>query len=253
MIWRVQNQLLATYVGLRWLIAGIAFGLPAILGVGGIIAGLGLQGSLSDYYWAAPGFVAFCCNWQQHAACPPIIPAGTFRNVFVALLATEGMLLYLYKGYSRRENYALNVAGALAIGIAFIPDPLTCAPRSFPVHDWLAYGFFGCLAFVCEFCAKDTLVMARNEKVRARYALAYRAFAILLVVLSTLVHFLNGNSSTYWEEFAAIYVFGAYWLTKSIELTSTKAEQLALSGEMDRDNRVSERRLEGDANVDTPI
>ncbi len=46
------------------------------------------------------------------------------RGVFVATLCCIGTCLFVYKGGSDREDAALNVSGALAFLVAFIPTPL---------------------------------------------------------------------------------------------------------------------------------
>ena len=56
------------------------------------------------------------------------------RDWFVGLLFVEGIFLYLYKGFGRAGNLALNIAGVLAIGVALIPEAAG--------HSWItAHGF----------------------------------------------------------------------------------------------------------------
>ena len=61
-----------------------------------------LAGSMSEYYWAAAG---------------DVVPA---RNVFVGGLFAVSACLWLYKGFSPRENVALNLAGLFAVGVALV-------------------------------------------------------------------------------------------------------------------------------------
>jgi hypothetical protein len=40
------------------------------------------------------------------------------RDWFVGLLFAVGNFLYLYKGFGRAEDWALNIGGVLALGVA---------------------------------------------------------------------------------------------------------------------------------------
>ena len=108
----LQAHVLGTYLDLRFGIAVFGFALPIILaGVGGIL-GIPLQGSISAYYHATPAAVD--CSLTA-----TVWPAGTLRNEFVGILIAVGAFLYLYKGFSRSENFALNLAGIFAVGVAW--------------------------------------------------------------------------------------------------------------------------------------
>jgi hypothetical protein len=55
---------------------------------------------------------------------------GSMRNEFVGILFAVGALLFAYQGYSRLEDYALNLAGVLALETARIVFLFwRCKPR----------------------------------------------------------------------------------------------------------------------------
>ena len=212
----LQNHIFATYVNLRIGVAIIAIAFPLLLWVGGAMQGLPLQDSMSAYYHA-------------------ISNDKSMRNWFVGILFAVGVFLYLYKGYSPQENYALNFAGAFAIGVAIFPMEWNCGEecKKISMHGTCAILFFLCIAYVCIRCASDTLHLL-NDKVRERrYRILYRQIGIgmilspLIALLLTLI-FQQFKSFTFFAEAAGIWIFAAYWLLKSRELSSTNAERLAL-------------------------
>src|SRR5918997_1425101 len=97
-----------TYHWLRVGIAVIAFGFPLWLWAFGKWHGLPLQGSMSAYYWAAI------------EGDPPV------RVWFVGWIFAIGSFLILYKGYSLREDWALNLAALCLIGVALFPMSWNC-------------------------------------------------------------------------------------------------------------------------------
>ncbi len=69
-------------------------------------------------------------------------------DVFVGALISIGLFLYLYKGFSTRENWALNVGGALAVSVALLPtSPISGGHTSTStLHGTFAVLFFLCIA-----------------------------------------------------------------------------------------------------------
>jgi hypothetical protein len=212
---KLQEHIHATYVHLRWGIIVIAILFPLALWVLGVIWGpIKLQTSLSAYYHAGePG---------------NRLP----RDVFVGVLFLVGGFLYLYKGYSRRENWLLNIAGVCAWGVALFPtDWKGKEPFDFPYHVTFAIAFFACIALVAIFCAMDSVKDIENEKGRIeRLRNTYRVIGVLMIgaplVVVWLVRGLGYRG--FWTiavECIGIWVFSAYWIVKSIELSATQAER----------------------------
>ena len=95
----IRRHITQAYFNLRFGNAVAAFLFPLILWFGGrFLADVPLQPSISAYYYTP------------------------MRDIFVGILFAIGSFLYLYKGFSRQENYALNCAGLLALGIAVFPE-----------------------------------------------------------------------------------------------------------------------------------
>src|SRR5688572_10134890 len=123
----LQQHMASTYLNLRIGIAVIGAALPLLLWLGGAAGGeQHLLGSMSAYYYTH------------------------MRDLFVGSLVSIGVFLYLYKGFSTKENWALNLGGALAVGIAMVATSipggaLTLESR---IHRIFSIAFFLCIAYV---------------------------------------------------------------------------------------------------------
>lgn len=215
----LQTHMLGTYHNLRIGIGVIGIGLPVVLWLGGAIAdGEPLRQSLSAYYYS---------------------PA--MRDVFVGVLIAIGACLYLYKGFGSRENWALNVAGVMVVGVALFPTSPPGDKGSFlTVHASLALLFFACIAYVAVFRASDTLRLIRDGNRAVRLRSTYRALGIGMLVAPLIavgVAFALQPSSeerpvVFLLEGAGVLMFGIFWLVKSRELRETDASLLALEGKL---------------------
>ncbi len=227
----LQAHIARTYFGLRIGLIAVALLLPVVVPLWASALGIEYQASLSAYY---------------HVVGPN---GESMRDEFVGLLFVVGALLCLYKGYSHWEDWLLNAAGALVVGVALIPmrwpdgggkqsnDLLAAAEASGSLHGCLAIGFFLCIAAVCIFCARKTLVEVTDPTRRRWYMNAYRALGMVMVA-APFVAWLA--SIVFFKKYAVILVesfgvlaFGTYWLVKTIELEQSNAEQNSLTGELD--------------------
>lgn len=192
-----------TYFAIRAGLFAVAVALPFALLVGGHVADSGAQpGSISGYYHTA------------------------MRNLLVGALITIGTALFLYRGFSRLEDWLMNVAGLGAIGVAFLPAGrdagATDGPSAFTFphgHAACALVTFGCIALTALFCSEDTLKL-QPENLRPRYRIVYRVLgiAMILLPLSAAVFTHGGQAWLFWTESAAVWTFAAYWLVKTLEL-----------------------------------
>ncbi len=196
------EHMLLTYFYLRLGLALISLAYPPLLWFGGAFMGgeTGIQTSISAYYFTS------------------------VQPLFVGVLLVISVLLFMYKGYSRFENYALNFAGLFLIGVALIPasPPDMVDPPLITLHDVCAYLFFISIAYVCFFRSGDTLIYLSSKETAAGYKFVYQILGwamVILPLLATALAFLNdGSNGVFWSEVAAILVFGIYWLFKSIEI-----------------------------------
>jgi uncharacterized RDD family membrane protein YckC len=119
----LRRHIYSTYLALRYGMAVIAFAFPLLLLVAGLLNGLPLQGSMSEYYW------------ESNGGDPPV------RIWFVGGLFAIGSFLFLYKGYTPGENWALNVAAVCAICVALF---LMCWERwsECPSFSWHGFSPF---------------------------------------------------------------------------------------------------------------
>jgi hypothetical protein len=171
----ITEQIQGTYFRLRFTVAIIGLLFPVILYFGGRMNHFGLRGSMSAYYWATQNAQCPCGDDPEHSgkckkieknskeetsclALPAVTEAGSMRSYFVGLLFAVGAILYANKGYSRREDIFLNIAGVSAWLIALFPMPWTGKlPPLYWVHWVAATIFFLAIASVAAFCSHATV------------------------------------------------------------------------------------------------
>lgn len=230
---KLQNHVFTTYVNLRIGIAAIGVLLPILLVVFGKMSGVDFQSSISAYFHAEPdGFL--------------------LRTLFVGCLFAIGIALYLYKGYSGFENIALNLAGVFAVGVAVFPmtwvaadgavlfqgiDLIHTEKYTISLHGLCAVLMFACMAFVCIWCASDTLDLLKDDKRRKLYKNIYRWLGIGMILFPIAasvmaVIFRVHDKTIFIIETVAIITFAAYWWIKSREISSTNADRMALEGNL---------------------
>jgi hypothetical protein len=210
----LSNQISATYKMLRLGVAVIAFAFPLLLWIGGhLFAGLPLAGSMSAYYYTV------------------------MRDTFVGILFAVGVILFVYQGYTRFEDWALNLAGGLALGIALFPMALPSKPshNPFSLHGVCAVSFFLCIAYVCIFRASDTLSLIPDRAAcyRRWYKILGYAMVALPVIAWILISGMPGQKSAiFFVELVGIYVFATYWVIKSHEVSQTDSDRKAALGKL---------------------
>src|ERR1700733_13431466 len=152
----IQKRMLATFLTLRIGVGVIGIIFPILLWAGGRARSIHLADSMSASYHAHEG----CLDPKRPDTCPEgeqLKGAGPMRNCFVGILFIIGSVMYLMKGFSNLENWALNVAGVMALGVALFPMPWTKTAKGFSPHGICAIAFFICIAFACAFCSGKTL------------------------------------------------------------------------------------------------
>jgi hypothetical protein len=218
----LRVHFLSTYISLRIGIAVLGIGLPIVLLIGGhIVCDLPLQESMSAYYHSGD---------------------GAMRDIFVGFLFAIGFLLYLYKGFTTLENYALNCAGVCLVLVAIFPmEPGGGNTFSkVPLHGVFAFLFFLSIAYVCIFRASDTVDLVPDKTKRKTYKKAYRfiglgmiASPIIAVLLTIILHpDSNARPTVFVVESFGSFVFGGYWIFKTCEIRLSSAEQSAIEGKL---------------------
>jgi hypothetical protein len=249
----ISDQIQGTYFRLRFTVAVIGVLFPVILYFGGLMQHLSLRGSMSAYYWATPDAPCPCgvkpahsqkCkgiekNSEEEKSClasPAVKEAGSMRSYFVGFLFAVGAMLYVNKGYSRREDILLNIAGVSAWLIALFPMPWTGERASlYWMHGTAAIIFFLAIASVAAFCSHATVKLIKDPMQRKLYMGAYRFLAILMIAFPIAAYILNepilrkGNA-IYWVEFCGIWAFAAYWIVKGIEMSGPDTEKKVAAG-----------------------
>jgi hypothetical protein len=255
----LEKHVLDTYVNLRIGIIVIAIVFPFWLWrVGDLKYDIPRQSSISAYYHASANDKSKECEhlFQELRAkdgqansqaiddnraiqlCRAAqYGAGAMRNWFVGVLFGVGVFLCLYKGFSTTENYALNIAGVLALGIALNPMDLWETSRPGTLHGFCAVSFFLVIAFVALFCARDTLHLIDDEKKRRWYSGLYLGLGSLMIILplATWAYTVatNNGSRVFFLEAAGIIAFSLYWLVKTFEMRRTEALARAARGELE--------------------
>jgi len=225
---QLQEHMMGTYYALRIGLAVIGMALPlVVLFAGGVLHHVWLEPSISQYYHTKGR-----------------LPSFTTRDLFVGGLFAAGACLYLYKGFSIRENVALNLAGVFALFVALLPTAATPSDRGLVsvLHGTSAVLFFLCIAYVSLFRSHDTLSLLPSAK-RGRYARSYFWTGLAMIaspLVAVALSFALEPSSRFrtlifWSETFAVWTFAAYWIIKTGEMRETKAERRALDAELKRE------------------
>jgi hypothetical protein len=221
----LQAHMLSTYNSLRFGMFAIAAATPIVIVLWGFLFHVHWLDSISAYYFAPNA------NKWVYSAYPT-------RVLFVGILFALGSFLYLYKGFSKREDYALNLAGFCALGVALFPmyREADYLPFSNILHFSFAILLFICMAYTAIFCHEDTLQFLADANRRRRYKIAYHVMGLLMGVFPLVGLILayifdeEVHRHVFWIEAAGIWIFAVYWYTKSKELKESQAEAKAATG-----------------------
>lgn len=163
------------------------------------------------------------------------------REVFVGLLWAVALFLFTYKGHSKMDSLATNLAGILAVTISLFP---TNYMEGFPgqhavismvyiewhgtIHDISAGLFFLILALISLFLFtksnKSKHLMGHHKRRRNtvfKVCGIVMLASILLIAINKPVLKINAESTiTYWTEVILLVAFGTSWLIKGELLLS---------------------------------
>jgi hypothetical protein len=164
------------------------------------------------------------------------------RDTFVGALVSIGVFLYLYKGFSTRENWALNIAGILAVAIAMVPELAAGESHNIrgTLHVTFGVLFFLVIAYVCMTTASDTLSLMRDIRRADRFKMIYKVLGCGMIVFPAVAILWRlalyspskELSLIFFFEAVSIVTFAVFWIVKSLELKQTNAEMLAMQGKL---------------------
>lgn len=208
-----KEHVRATYLWLRrfvWLIGGL---LPIFLVLMGWLAYDDVKDSISAYYYTS------------------------VRDIFVGSLFAVAALLFAYRGFSYGEDYWLDAAALLLVGVAVIP---THSPEcgadcgGFSWHYVVAGGFFICIAVVVFRYSYRTLPLLEDVKKRAKLARSYTRLTVGMALVPGIVwlcHALRLEEGIFLAETVGVWIFCRYWYLKGVELKESKADQRVMQGQ----------------------
>ena len=197
-----QGALALSYLGVRRAIGVIGISLPFVLLIGAwLLDGVGVQGSISDYYYTV------------------------MRNVFVGSMVANGVFFLSYR-YARVDTALARLIGLAAIGVALFPTtPVLASPSQGAVgtvHFICATVFFSTLAVYSFFIFTKTdparPMTAKKKQRNVLYRASGFAIAVCLVLIATLNFVPSGPidefKPVFWLETVASVAFGLSWLVK---------------------------------------
>lgn len=203
-----DKQLVFTYLEHRKAIGILGLALPLLLLIGGgLVFGVGIRPSMSDYYYTP------------------------MRDVFVGALCVIGFFLFAYRGYrsSRHDDVVGNLACLFAVVAALCPTTpaegaTTCDQILGGVHAVSAIAFLSMLVVFCLvlFTRTDPTKVPTDRKLKRNKVYKVCGAVIIVCVLLILVSAVAREHSpalmalnpVFWLEALAIWAFGVSWFVK---------------------------------------
>ena len=188
-----------SYLSLRKAVGWIGILLPFILMLGVFIIFKGeiIQKSISHYYHTGMG------------------------NVFVGALCAVALFMFFYSGYDKWDDWAGNIAGFFAIGVAWFPTTeMGSSDLTGTIHLVSAALFFLTLAIFSLFLftrkgANPTPQKLTRNKIYLICGLIMIACLVAIAIYFKVIHDDNTRYGfVLWAETIALVAFGVSWLTK---------------------------------------
>jgi len=211
-----KSSMLISYFTLRKAVGILGIALPVLLLIGSyLIPSCGnVHKSISDYYHTP------------------------FRDVFVGILCAVSLFLFAYRGYDWRDNWAGNLGGLFALGVAFFPTTVTCPldcnipyeplfSFASKIHFTSALLFFSVLIYFSLVLFRKSNTTFENftiQKKKRNLIFKICGYTMVLCVLGigSYFAFIKGDCEdspikynvVFWLESIALCAFGISWLTK---------------------------------------
>ncbi len=203
----IQNHNLFAYRRLRRAIGYLGIFLPIILVLLSLFKffGTSIQPSISHYYFS------------------------NLREIFTGTLCAVGLFLICYKGNGNKviwknDNLLTNLAGFMAIGVAFIPtDPIgsSCSQCTLIAVDLkgLHYGFAAVLFLTFAFLSINVFTIGQEPNKEIPVSIVnenniYRFCGYGIIVCIALIPLKLFGYATLVFEAIALFLFGSSWLIK---------------------------------------
>ena len=189
-----------SYLALRKTVGWIGILLPFVLALGVIIdsGNSDLISSISHYYYSVMG------------------------NVFVGSLCAVALFMFFYCGYDKRDDWAGNIAGFFAIGVAW------CPTTQFHPTELTGYIHFACATiFFLTLSYYSLVLFTQTEEgkkpegrklARNRIYITCGTIMIACLIAIAIYSFVTDDTTKtrfiFWAESIALVAFGISWLTK---------------------------------------
>ncbi len=202
-----DRSLASSYLTLRKTIGLLGIALPFVLSLGALLLfQTGIQSSLSSYYHTGMG------------------------DVFVGTLCAIGVFLLSYRGYSRADGIAGDLACVGAVGVVLFPVTPEDATASGVFSIGLVHLVFGGLFFstltyfslvLFTKTAHDTSPTRRKLQRNKVYKSCGYTMAVCIVLMAVysllpyaMASLLEAYRPVFWLESMAVVAFGISWFTK---------------------------------------
>lgn len=194
----IYSRLTYSYLDLRKAVGWIGILLPFVLMLGLLILFKDEEtpSSISHYYYTS------------------------MRNLFVGALCAIALFMFFYSGYSKLDNWAGNVAGLFAIGVAWFPTTIESGETDAIgiIHYVCAAILFLTLAGFSIFLFTKTKDKSSATSRKKKRNIVYRVCGIIMIasLAAIAIHQFTGfqTSLVFWAETIALVSFGVSWLTK---------------------------------------
>ncbi len=204
---KIQNHNLFAYRRLRRAIGYLGIFLPIILVFLSFfrVFNTAIQPSISHYYFT------------------------NLREIFTGTLCAVGLFLICYKGNGnaviwKNDNLLTNLAGCMAIGIAFIPtDPIghSCTQCTLIAYGLkgLHYGFAAVLFLIFALLSINVFTIGQERNTEIPVSVfnennIYRICGYGILLCIVLIPFKLFDRATLVFEAIALFFFGTSWLIK---------------------------------------
>jgi len=208
---------------------------PQLIDADKIILGIGVIAILFPFAMVLPSLFYWHSCYDQDLL--PSISAyyhTSSRNLFVGMICALGFCFLSYKGYSRFDSNAANIAAVCAIGVAFVPTSIAvgespCLPVDGSTAREIIHVSFAAILFLTLSVFSIKIFTHRepdSTPISARKLFLYRFYgftilgaltiiAIHIIFLSKQFPHLKTYKPIFWLETVCLVSFGCSWLLKS--------------------------------------